>query len=109
LRTVRKELTKQVPAFLDWLEFAAERRGLFIWEAFVSGKAKARGHCNDAAVAVRTFAAVPVPKSDILTDDPISLVGVALLRSGWSTDLRLLCTPCIALKATGTVAAIEGA
>ena len=37
--------------------------------------------------------------SDIKEEVVYSLIGAALLRTGWSKDLRLLETPCVVIKA----------
>jgi hypothetical protein len=52
------ELRRRCPkatSYLDWTEFAAAGRGLFVWEAFVTAGAKAPTHVDDAAVAVAAF------------------------------------------------------
>ena len=90
-------------AFLDWSRFQRSQGGLFIWEALVTGKAKAGSHESDAMVAVDAFRlALPDPRPRnalIPTPRTRSLIGGALLWAGWSTDIRLLHTPCLVIQA----------
>jgi hypothetical protein len=104
LREVRRGLTREVGSHLEWEAFTAEG-GLFLWEAFVSGGAKPRvegnPHAADAMVAVEAFVdALPDPTSmnAIEESDVISLLGMALLRTGWTRDLESLETPCLVIK-----------
>ena len=91
-----------VEAFLDWADFERAPGGLFIWEAFVSGEAKTGSHEGDARAAVDAFKdALPDPRlRSALTPGrrTRSLIGGALLWSGWSRDLALLSEPCIVIK-----------
>jgi hypothetical protein len=95
---------RKAEAFLDWEQFRANGRGLFLWEAFVSGAGKRTEHWRDAKAAVMAFP----PNSDRLTScltvprdcDTLSLAGAALLHSGWSRDLSLLRKPCVVLKSS---------
>jgi hypothetical protein len=101
LSTIKEHLPAMVPAFLDWPKFRASHRGLFIWEAFVTGEAKAASHCSDAAAAVREFVRVSADLEGANAIKPkrvFSLVGAALLRSGWTHDLSVLSEPCIVIK-----------
>ena len=104
------ELRRHRPAdlvYLDWEAFEAADAGLFLWEAFVTGKAKAVTHVDDATVAVACFtAALPDPRSAsaVIAERPLSLVGAATLWAGWSYDLELLHAPCLVLKAAAPAA-----
>jgi len=89
-------------AYLDWAEFAAVGCGLFLWEAFVTGPAKAATHVDDATVAVAAFrGCLPDPRARnaVSAERPLSLLGAALLWSGWSSDADLLHTPCLVIRA----------
>ena len=104
LNEVRRGLTREVRSHLDWNSFVSEG-GLFLWEAFVSGGAKPRGeenpHAADAMVAVDAFiGALPDPTSmnAIQETDVISLVGMSMLRTGWTHDVRSLEAPCLVIK-----------
>jgi hypothetical protein len=102
---VLTELRNRRPSdrvFLDWTAFAATGAGLFLWEAFVTEKAKAVTHVDDAAVAVACFtAALPDPgrANAVTAERPLSLVGAAAVWAGWSDDIELLRKPCLVLKA----------
>ncbi len=102
LRRVKEELKKDVPVFMDWDAFPSAGRGLLLWEAFVTGKAKGGSHEMDAAIAVRAFLG-PLPdvktKNAIRAETVFSLIGAALLRTGWSTDMKLLEKACVVIKA----------
>jgi hypothetical protein len=77
-------------------------RGLFLWEAFVTAEAKAATHVDDATVAVAAFGdCLPDPRamSTVSAERPLSLLGAALLWSGWSSNAKLLRTPCLVIKA----------
>jgi len=104
LRDVRRELRREVACHLDWKTFDSSG-GLFLWEAFVSGEAKPQvegnPHAADAMAAVEAFVdALPDPTSmnAIEESDVISLVGMALLRTGWTRDVESLERPCLVIK-----------
>jgi hypothetical protein len=102
---ILSELHKRLPdaaPYLDWAEFAAAGRGLFLWEAFVTDLAKAATHVDDATVAVVSFrGSLPDPTASnaVAAERPLSLLGAALVWSGWSSDSDLLRTPCLVIKA----------
>lgn len=105
LREIQRAIP-EVPAFLDWTDFSEAARGLFLWEAFVSGKAKAvtatNPHCADATVAVARFVELlPDPRNadTVTADQPLSLVGAAALWSGLICDTSVLATRCVVIKA----------
>ncbi len=105
LEQARIRLPHRCEAFLSWEKFKAAGSGLLLWEAFVSGSSKSKGatHIDDARMAVNAFsAALPNPglANAILCASPVySLVGAALLRTGWSSDLSLLSEACLVIKA----------
>ncbi len=92
-----------VRGYLEWRRFAAAGTGIFLWEAFVTAKAKGATHADDAAIGARAFCdALPDPDrhNAIPADGPVlSLIGAALIRAGWSDDLALLDTPALVIKA----------
>lgn len=106
LRSVKKEVGESAKPYLRWDSFAEAGSGLFLWEAFVTGEAKAssegsQSHAGDAAIAVKSFlAALPDPESEDAVDEASvhSLVGAALLRTGWTEDLDVLSTPCLVIR-----------
>jgi len=74
---------------LEWPPFVAGRRGLLVWEAFVSADSKGRSHVDDARMAVAAFShALPDPTvaSTITAERPLSLAGAVGLWSGWLHD-----------------------
>jgi hypothetical protein len=102
LRRLAVQLTIPVPCFLNWEAFQANNKGLFIWEAFVTGDAKGDSHVDDASIAVGAFQkSLPDPNFDRPAEQGsvMNLAGCALLWSGLSDDLALLKEPCIVIKA----------
>jgi hypothetical protein len=89
-------------AYLDWAEFTAAGHGLFLWEAFVSNRAKEATHVQDATDAVDAFQkALPdvMGANAVTADAPLSLLGAAMLWSGWGENIDLLHKPCLVIKA----------
>jgi hypothetical protein len=76
-------------------------RGHFLWEAFVSAKSKRGSHVDDAKAAVAAFVdALPNPRTCVqCSEGAYSLIGAALLRTGWASDISLLSQPCIVVRA----------
>lgn len=102
LRDIRSRLSVVGFATLSWDDFAAGRANLFLWEAFVSGGAKGGSHIHDAEIAVRAFeASLPDPNRMNVINEPTvsSVLGAALLRTAWSTDVSLLAQTCIVIRA----------
>lgn len=102
LTKIRQSLHSDVSPLLDWQAFRSTQTGsLFLWEAFVTSKSKGKSHQDDASIAVRAFAAA-YPGIDavnaVKADNVHSLIGAALLRTGWSNDLNLLTQPCVVIK-----------
>lgn len=61
---------------LDWAEFVQAGHGLFLWEAFITDRAKGTTHDDDAAVAVAAFRdALPDPRiaNAVSAERPLSL------------------------------------
>jgi len=99
---VLRALQPEKMAYLDWSEFLAAETGLFIWEAFVSGMAKGSSHIDDAMRGVHAFQAAsarPSLNSAITCDETYSLIGAAMLRSGWSSDVANLHKQCSVISA----------
>ncbi len=105
LTKVRNECA-EAQAYVDWRKFRAARSGLFVWEAFVTGQAKAATHEGDALIAVEAFAAAlpnPEQHNAVRCETPIfSLIGATLLRTGWLNDLAALSEPCLVIKAVAS-------
>jgi len=98
-----RQQSKDTKAFLNWTSFQRSQSGLFIWEAFVTGGATTGSHEGDAMAAVIAFRHAlddPEAKSAVeATPRTRSLIGAALLWSGWSTDVQLLHEPCLVIQA----------
>jgi hypothetical protein len=91
------------PVYLDWSEFMRAGAGVFLWGAFVTDRAKAATHVDDAAVAVAAFRdALPDPASAnaVEGERPLSLLGAALVWSGWTNDPQLLRAACLVVRAS---------
>jgi hypothetical protein len=91
-----------VRLYLDWHPFAAARKGLLLWEAFVSASAKAASHHGDAVVAVDLFLSrLPDPsaKATVVAKRPLSLAGAAALWVGWTDDARAVHQAPLVLRA----------
>lgn len=105
VRYVLHELLRVSPGsavspFLDWKLFKLDGTGLFLWEAFVTGKAKGKSDIHDARTGLRRFASkLPDLESDLKEPRVVSLVGALLLATGWSADTRILGVPCVVVKA----------
>lgn len=102
LRAVAERAGGPPAFFLDWFAFSAAGSGVFLWEAFVTKKAKLGTHTEDAAAAVKHFIANaedPAGADLGATASVYSLVGAALLRAGWSDDVNLLGRPCLVMRA----------
>ncbi|RMH26624.1 MAG: hypothetical protein D6692_08945 [Planctomycetota bacterium] len=102
LSRVHDEVSPEPAFFVSWPEFQRSRRGLLLWEAFVTGPAKAGSHENDAMLAVDAFvAALPNPDAKSIISEPsvFSLVAAAALRAGWRDAASLINHPCLVLAA----------
>jgi hypothetical protein len=102
LQELRSRVSSTEPVYVSWPEFAHAGRGLFLWEAFVTSTAKGESDMDDAETAVRAFwRSLPNPEAaNAIHEMRVhSLLGAALLRSGWSKDLGLLEVPCLVIKA----------
>jgi hypothetical protein len=75
---------------------------LLLWEAFVTAGAKAGTHHGDALVAVEAFLRA-WPRPDLATSVTVehsySLLGAALLRTEWTSDIAVLSSQCLVIKA----------
>lgn len=108
LRSIRHILAQSTTAHLVWEKFASAQTGLFLWEAFVSGSGKKNSHIADAQAGAMAFLdALPNPQlanAVSSTSSVYSLVGAALLRTGWSSDLAILGHPCLVVKSNSNAA-----
>jgi hypothetical protein len=109
LRALKNEIADGC-GYLDWDTFcSASNCRLFLWEAFVAGKAKApkgldTSHADDAVIGAKAFVdALPDPiwvtQKWKPTGEVFSLVGAAMLLTGWSGDQTLLHEACLIVRA----------
>jgi hypothetical protein len=101
LRTLRASRPTE-RLFLDWRDFLIARRGLFLWEAFVSAASKGKTHVDDAAVAVTAFEnSLPDPASHstVTAENALSLVGAAALWSEWESDAAIVGASSVVIRA----------
>lgn len=81
------EQTGPLHATVDLAKFTAGHGQLLIWEAFVSGPAKALLHHEDAALAVAEFAArYPTIVSDVPPEPAVNHAATALHIAGFRID-----------------------
>lgn len=120
-RIKKKSAGEGTPVFFDWPSFRDAQRGVFLWEAFVSGDGgkgvkQAGSHVADAKAAIRELerrmdssdAGDPTPGRCVDCKEPNckdkvevrSLIGAALLWAGWSSNVALLRQRCIVIRTT---------
>lgn len=102
LRRIRS-LAWGAEGFLAWDELDTSQSGVLFWEAFVTAGSKGATHRADARIAVEAFNArldYGPPESDVSCEHPHSLIGAAMLSTGWSTHLSVLSQPSIVIRAT---------
>jgi hypothetical protein len=105
LRSLR-ERHGDVSAHLSWERFCRSGSGLFLWEAFVTAGAKAKGSrrdSDDAGIAVSSFCSqLWDMKIDnpVTGETPVSLIGAVAIWSGWIDDLQQLRGGCLVVKST---------
>ena len=100
LSAIRKAAPSAV-ATLDFRHPPTQPGTLFLWEAFVSAKDKGDTHEADALIAARAFQRACVKLSDyqkIVPEPCLNLLGAALLRTGWSSELALLSTETLVVR-----------
>jgi len=104
LAYMKRRIPVSCLATLDWAEFVRGDAHLFLWEAFVSRGAKTGSHHGDAAAAVAAFRS-SLPDLDaanaVTVFAAISVIGAALLRSGWTAQLEILAQSCLVIQARG--------
>ena len=105
LTRIQRKIMTNIPVQFTWSPFVQSNAGLFLWEAFVTGKSKTGTHTGDAEIAVEQFYSyLPDPEAKAKADNPItcsnprSLIGAALLQSGLTDDLSLLSKPCLVIR-----------
>ena len=81
LQEIRRQVASETLAYLSWNDFSASNSGLFLWEAFVSGKTKGDSHIADAMLGAMAFIHSlpdpPILNSVICNSSVYSLAGPA--------------------------------
>jgi hypothetical protein len=105
LANLRREVADASVTF-DWTRLPSHQGQLLLWEAFVSNQSNKEvgRHVQDAKRAVSDFRERmrnPASlQSDVTAPQSFNLLGAALLRTGWSTDLSLLSAPCLVVRSS---------
>lgn len=102
LDRIRRGLRAEPQVFFDWDEFSAHPGSLLLWEAFVTRAAKSGTHHGDAGLAVEALCrSLPQPDGANRIKEPrvYSLIGAALLRTGWSVPRSILSSACLVVAA----------
>lgn len=91
-------------ATFDWKRQLSEPGELLLFEAFVTDQRKdtATRHVEDARLAIADFRrGISNPQSfesSVTSSRCLNLLGAALLRTGWSSDLALLSANCLVVR-----------
>jgi hypothetical protein len=100
---VLKGLREGVPeatVTFDWRQPPTKPRELLVYEAFVTNQQNnaPNRHVRDAKLAIAAFRLGiedPQFESSVTVPTGFNLLGAALLRTGWSTDIGLLSAQCL--------------
>jgi len=96
-----KDHVKYYRIVTDYRSWPSGSPTILLWEAFVSGSAKGLCHTDDAVTAAREFEQRETTlASDVSSENPLSLVGMAALWSGFSSDSSMLHQSTLVLKTT---------
>jgi len=99
-----RELAPAAIAHFDWQNFSTEPGQLLVWEAFVTNQKKTHDarHVEDAKLALAAFLlGMKNPqtfRSSVEEPDCLNLLGAALLKARWATDIAILSTPCLVVR-----------
>lgn len=104
-----RDLMPAGQSIVDWSTCPTSPGQVLFFEAFVSGAAKLisqtrtdSAHTYDALIAAEAarellMGSTPY-RSAIAETEVFNLVGAALLRTGWTTDLKVLSAPCLVVR-----------
>jgi hypothetical protein len=110
LRRLRKALPHASATF-DWQLPLTKPGELLLFEAFVTdqGKETPERHVEDARLAVKSFRRDLALSFEGATssEECMNLLGAALLRIGWSSDVALLSASCLVIR-SGNNRAVDG-
>jgi hypothetical protein len=108
LKHIRGAVSTDVPCVLSWDAFERAPFGFLLWEAFQPTGSNSASHADDALRAARAFVeALPRPRSAVeqrKDEDVLSLLGAALVWSGWRTEATVLKEPCLVIRARDSAA-----
>jgi hypothetical protein len=99
-----RELAPDATVHYDWRNFPNEPGQLLVWEAFVTNQKKTHDtrHVEDAKLALAAFlSGMESPqafRSSVEEPDCLNLLGAALLKAGWTSDVALLSAPCLVVR-----------
>jgi len=106
LDQVARNARTRPEGFVDWPEFVSAPSGLFVWEAFVTKAAKAETHHGDAELAALSFRGamrdLKKHNSVVCQGRVRSLIGAALLQTGWVRETAWLGRACVVVRAAAT-------
>jgi hypothetical protein len=97
-------LVPEAQATLDWRQPLTGHGRLLIWEAFVTAQRKVHDarHVEDAKLALEAYqsrAADPTHlASSVVEPSCVNLLGTALLRTGWTTNIGVLAEQCLVIR-----------
>jgi hypothetical protein len=104
---VLRRLRKFVPAAtatMDWRNPPTTPGQVLIWEAFVTAQRKSHAtrHVEDAYLALQTYQErqnrSALLTSSVIEPNCLSLMGAALLRTGWTKDINVLSEQCLVVR-----------
>lgn len=103
LGRLRKGLPHASASFV-WRHPLTKPGQLLLFEAFVTDQRKNTPTCHieDARLAIADFRrGIVSPETfegSVTSDECMNLLGTALLRTGWSSDVALLSSPCLVIR-----------
>lgn len=99
------KLREHLPApqgFVDWTHRRDRAGDALFFEAFVTGAAKGADHAQDAEIAAKAMQALldgDQPYRSAISETVVfSLLGAAMLRTGWTSDVAILSAPCLVVR-----------
>jgi hypothetical protein len=103
--TQLRKLAPRARATMDWRSQLGGRADLLLFEAFVTNQRKSTDtrHVEDAHLAIAAFQNgmrdPPAFVSAVVEPQCLSLLGAAMLRTGWTADPAVIAEPCLVVRA----------
>jgi hypothetical protein len=100
-----RKLAPRARATMNWRSPLGDRANLLLFEAFVTNQRKSTDtrHVEDAHLAIAAFqTGMRDPQSftsAVAERDCLSLLGAAMLRTGWASDPAVVAEPCLVVRA----------